>query len=194
MSPCQQDGSSAGSAPSPSTRRVRQQPLRAAICPARRAGNNKQTAEETGNDFGKRGAVFSDEAVKCLRPGPSSPPRAARGTPAPPPLRRTGSKSLSTLNAAADFGCFAGHNASLASAAGCWDFLGSQRAPQSQGMFANVTMRLALRRHPLPQALHPGTSPAPGLSQGLPQPFGQHECFWGDNMRTRGFSRNRKHP
>lgn len=40
--------------------------LCAVMRPAWRAGNNKQTTEEMGNELGKIGTVFSDEAVKCL--------------------------------------------------------------------------------------------------------------------------------
>lgn len=41
--------------------------------PRSRAGNNKQTAERTGNDLGKIGVVFSAGAGKCLHRGLSNP-------------------------------------------------------------------------------------------------------------------------
>lgn len=78
------------------------------------------------------------------------PPRPARVGPVHLPLLRTWSKDLSVLKAVTNSGYSAGHNASLVSAAGCWDFLGSQSAPKTQGRFANATTRLAFWRHPLP--------------------------------------------
>lgn len=48
--------------------------------PCSRAGNNKRTAEETGNDLGKIEAVFSAGALKRLQQGLPSP-LACKGEP-----------------------------------------------------------------------------------------------------------------
>lgn len=124
--------------------------------------------------------------MKCLQPGLCSP-RAVRGSHQGP---RTWGKGLLTLKAAINFRGFAGCNSNLLSAAGG---LAAKEPPKTQGMFANVPVRWALRRCPCskPSTL---TGLCPGAFSVSSPVFGQQEGCWGGNMRPRGFSRTGKQP
>lgn len=139
----------------------------AATRPARRAGNNKQTAAGTGNDLGKIGAVFSDEAANCLRRGPSRPPQGCEGNPSSP----TSAQDVK----AADFGCFAGHNANLVSAAGTF------KNPQNPGHVCKCHRETAhCGDIPVPSPL-PWYISCPAAFSGLP--LGSRKGF---GVRARG--------
>lgn len=88
--------------------------------PRLRAGNNKQTAERTGNDLGKIGVVFSAGAGKCLHRGLSNPALESLAL------------LLRLLNSerSRSFGVFGCSGSSPMAAAGCWGFVGIRESPR----------------------------------------------------------------